>query len=207
MDRGCSEIRVLHNIAQGPDVDVYVNSKKVVPCLSYKKDTGYLQLPCGKYCLTVKPSGTNDVLVKANVTLDSMTYYTVVAHGSVCEECKPPELLVLVDNTECPVPGNSHVRLAHASADAPDVSVYVDGNKIEDCFQYGQITDYLPLPSKEHRVTIYPKGSEHPVIDGYLNFSDGHIYTIYASGIPGSRKAAFSLEVMVDANNSCVIIL
>ncbi len=55
--------------------------------------------------------------------------------------------------------GSARVRLLHTMPDAPAVDLYVDGTLVVPTLAFGQVSDYLALPSGDHALRIYPAGT------------------------------------------------
>jgi hypothetical protein len=80
----------------------------------------------------------------------------------------------------------AQVRVAHLSADAPNVDVSVNGQPVAALqnVPYGTISSYLPLPAGSQQVTVYPAGNtSQPVIDTPVDLAAGGAYTIGAVGL------------------------
>ena len=60
---------------------------------------------------------------------------------------------------------NPTVRVVHASPDAPEVNVLVDGQPVAENLAFGSATEYLDLPAGDHQVQVVPAGTDAPVID------------------------------------------
>ncbi len=86
------------------------------------------------------------------------------------------------------------VRVIHASPDAPNVDVWLDGSKVLTDVPYRAISGYLPVPGGDHNVKVTPTGSTTPVIDANVTLSAGTAYTIAAINPVASITAA----VLVD---------
>lgn len=88
--------------------------------------------------------------------------------------------------------GTAHVRVLHASPDAPAVDVYLD-DKIVDALTnvpFGVISDYLKVPAGAHNVKVYATGTtSSPVIDADLTLAAGKAYTVAATGAVADIKA------------------
>lgn len=82
--------------------------------------------------------------------------------------------------------GEAKLRVLHASPDAPNVDVYLDGAKAIPNLAFGSITDYVTVPSGSHSVKVFPtsaNGTGTPVIDvPSLTLDAGKTYTVAASG-------------------------
>jgi hypothetical protein len=78
---------------------------------------------------------------------------------------------------------DSQVRLVHAVPNAPDVDVYVDGERILQNVAYGSATEYLDLEAGTHNVVLV--GAEEPggvVPSETLETEAGANYTVAATG-------------------------
>nr|WP_312576216.1 DUF4397 domain-containing protein [Sedimentibacter sp.] len=54
---------------------------------------------------------------------------------------------------------NSYVRILHASPNAPAVDIYANGNLIVSNLAYSNFTQYLPVPTGNYNVRVYPTGN------------------------------------------------
>jgi hypothetical protein len=75
------------------------------------------------------------------------------------------------------------VRVVHASPDAPNVDVWVDGAIALSDVPFTAVSDYLPLPAGTHSVQVTATGSTDPVIDADLALEAGTSYTVAATGM------------------------
>ncbi|SES41464.1 protein of unknown function [Salipaludibacillus aurantiacus] len=94
---------------------------------------------------------------------------------------------------------NAMVRVFHASPDAPEVDVYVNGEAAVEGAGFKDITGYLELPAGDHDVAIFPAGEGgegDPVIEETLTIEAGHSYTVAATNLLES----LTLEVIHDDN-------
>jgi hypothetical protein len=102
---------------------------------------------------------------------------------------------------------NSYVRILHASPNAPAVDIYANGDVIVKNLAYKEFTQYLPVPSGNYNVTVYPTGkTENPVIDTDIYIPDNGLTNLAAIGeLPDIRLFQVS-ESIIPANygNPCV---
>ena len=108
--------------------------------------------------------------------------------------------LALVGGSASAQTGNARLRVLHASPDAPNVDVYVDGSKAVSNLAFNSITDYLSVPAGAHAVKVFPtsaNGTGTPVIDApALTLDGGKDYTVAAAG----KVAAITAVVLTDNN-------
>jgi hypothetical protein len=92
----------------------------------------------------------------------------------------------------------ARVRVLHASPDAPNVDVHLDGALVDALTNvpFGTISDYLTIPAGSHQVQVYATGTtESPVIDAELDFETGSATTVAAT----NAVAEIEAQVLVDA--------
>jgi hypothetical protein len=75
------------------------------------------------------------------------------------------------------------VRVVHASPDAPNVDVWVDGEIVLTDVPFTAVSDYLALPAGTYNVQVTATGSTDPVIDADLALEAGTSYTVAAAGL------------------------
>ncbi len=124
--RGTSYTRVIHAIAGGPSVDVYVDGKKVLSNVAYKSVSDYMAVPTGKHTFKVSAAGKSDALVSADLTNTKDKFYTVAAYGTP----EKPLLLRVNEATGKEIEGKGRVYVVHlAQAAAVDVTTPSTRNK------------------------------------------------------------------------------
>jgi hypothetical protein len=87
-----------------------------------------------------------------------------------------------------PVAADSHdnamVRVVHASPDAPNVDIWVDGETVLTDVPFTAVSDYLSLPAGDYEIAVSATGDTAPVIGPLtLTFEAGTSYTIAAYGL------------------------
>lgn len=80
--------------------------------------------------------------------------------------------------------GDACVSIVHASPDAPNVDIYVDGEIAVSNLAFGWWTNWVALPAGDHQVQVVPTGeaADAAVIDATLTLSDGVAYQVAATG-------------------------
>jgi hypothetical protein len=81
------------------------------------------------------------------------------------------------DNDDSP-----SVRVFHASPDAPNVDVALDGGRVLENVPFSVASDFLPIDAGTRRVTVSVAGTNTAVIDAEVPFSEGEDYLIIAAG-------------------------
>ena len=93
-----------------------------------------------------------------------------------------------------PVAADSHdnamVRVVHASPDAPNVDVWVDGETVLTDVPFTAVSDYLSVPAGTYNIQVTATGDTTPVIEADLEFAAGTATTIAAHGLVAEITAA-----------------
>jgi hypothetical protein len=187
----------MHASPDAPAVDIFIDGQKAVTSLSFPANTGYVSLPAGPHDVAVfaSPSdGTGTPVLKATLQVAAGKDYTVLAVGRLAESTL--SLLPLEDNNGAPAAGNAHVRLIHASPDAPAVDVVVAGTntKVFSNVAFKGVGAYTPVPAGTYNldVKVASNGQTVKSITG-LALSDRTVYTVVATG-PASALQVLPLE-------------
>jgi hypothetical protein len=99
----------------------------------------------------------------------------------------------LVAALAVPVAADSHeamLRVVHASPDAPNVDVWVDGETVLTDVPFTAVSDYLALPAGTYNVQVTATGDTNPVIEADLTLEAGVAYTVAAHGLLADITAA-----------------
>jgi hypothetical protein len=89
-----------------------------------------------------------------------------------------------VASAQDPTETDASVRFVHASPDAPEVDVIVDGAVVASNLVFGQATEYLAVSPNSHQIQVVPTGSDaaSAVIDTDFDPEGGENYIVAASG-------------------------
>ena len=201
-----SRLRAVHNVAGGPNVDLFVDSKPVLSNVPYKAISDYLLLDSGQHNIAVFPVNDSAPLVEVSLKLDPNTSYTALVHGDVSEG--QIDVLALEDNLNCPSLGDAHLRFVHAAATVPAVDIYANDSLIFENVSYGQTgrPTYLPVPSGTYYVDVKPANTDDVAFSAKLTFEDGGIYTVTATGLLNNEDTPVSALVSEDGHGMCVVI-
>ncbi|WP_254768387.1 DUF4397 domain-containing protein [Salinilacihabitans rarus] len=118
------------------------------------------------------------------------------------DERKPKDAGDRADGGDGPTPPTTAVRVAHFSPDAPNVDVYVEGERVISDLAYGDVTPYLEAEPGTYTVTITAAGDPETVAfegDVWLGRA---FYTIAAIGELGA--GTFRPKVLRDAGSALV---
>lgn len=182
-------VRVMHASPDTPAVDIFVDGAKAVTALAFPKDTGYVALPAGTHNVKVfvSPSdGTGTPALEANLNVAAGKDYTVLAVGRVGDGSLA--LLPLEDNNATPAAGKAHVRLIHASPDAPAVDVAVAGTStlVFSNVAFKGVGTYTPVDAATYNLDVRAAGTTTVAksVTG-LALKERAVYTVVAVGLLG----------------------
>ena len=89
---------------------------------------------------------------------------------------------------------DAFVRVVHASPDAPNVDVWVDGETVLTDVPFTAVSDYLSLPAGTYNVRVTATGSTDAVIDADLTLEAGASYTVAATGLLAEITATVLMD-------------
>lgn len=73
------------------------------------------------------------------------------------------------------------VRVFHASPDAPNVDVLINGGRVLEDVPYAASSDFLPLDAGDTRVQVNVAGTDTTAIDAHLTLEENTDYMIVAA--------------------------
>lgn len=181
-------IRVVHASPDAPAVDVYLNGQRAISNLKFTEGTTYAAVPAGSYKVQVFAAGTGPsgkAVIDATVDLKGGTAYTVAAVNVVAKI----EPLVITDDLTAPAAGKAHIRIIHASPDAPAVDVAVKGGPVPfKNAAFKAATPYTPVDAGSYQFEVRPAGTTQAVITtSPTTLVAGRIYSVFAMGLVGNN--------------------
>ncbi len=179
---GMARVRVIHASPDAPAVDVFVDGNAVLTNVAFPAISQYLTLPAGAHTVAVAPAGqgAGAAVITANPTLAADGAYTVAAVGTLANIRGE----IYNDNLAAPAAGKAHVRVIHASPDAPAVAVKVaSGPTLISSLAFPNASDYLPVDAGTYNLQVTPAGANDVVIDlPNTTLTAGTIYDVVAVG-------------------------
>ena len=192
-----ARVRVVHASPDAPAVDVLVNGAKAFTNAPFKGITAYAPLAAGSYKVQVVPTGaTTPVVIDATLALEANTDYTVVAMGKLAN-IGP---IVLKDNNAAPAAGKAHVRIVHASPDAPAVDIAVKGGPVLfSNLAFKAATAYAPVDAGTYDLEVRAAGTTTVALPlAGIKLEAGKIYTFFAMGLL-TGQPALTVVPLVDS--------
>jgi hypothetical protein len=83
-------------------------------------------------------------------------------------------------NLGCGSDEKARIRVVHASPDAPNVDVLVDGKSVLTDVPYGKASDYLAVKAGARQIEVRATGTSQDVINAKPDFASKKDYTILA---------------------------
>jgi hypothetical protein len=148
-------VSVLHGIP-GLTVDVYVNDDLTLDDFEPGDLAGPLDLPAGSYEVDITASDAADnssPVLSATLDVAAGGNYTAVAHLT---EGGDPTVTPFVNDTEAAGAGEGKLTARH-TAQAPEVTVFVDGGEVASFTNPNEIS--APLPAGEYDVELQAGGA------------------------------------------------
>ena len=171
-----SRLRAVHASPDAPNVDISVDNSVALADVAFKEFLDYTAVQAGDRNIKVNVTGTATSVIDVTPTLVGGTDYTVLAINFVAAI----EPLLLTDDNRLPTPGNVRVRVVHASPDAPNVDVLVDGEIVLTNIAFREFSAYLEVPAGARNIKVNATGTATTVIDETPTLADGSVYTVIA---------------------------
>jgi hypothetical protein len=217
-----ARLRVVHASPDAPNVDVTVASSgdALFDGVAFG-ESGYVEVPAGDYTVQIRgdtPENDGDVVAGYDLSLAGGQVYTAFAAGYLSPDDEPGDapfdLLVAQDTgdggmVDVGTPsggmggGNSRVRVAHVSPNAPNVDVYVDGSAVLEDVPFTTVSDYLAVPAGTRAVEITAAGDpDASVFAGDVTLEAGTDYTVAAAGEVGDGADEPFAPLVLEDDNS-----
>jgi hypothetical protein len=195
-----ARVRVVHASPDAPAVDVYADGARALTNVPYKGYSDYLPLPAGPHNFKVFATGadpaSDTAVIDADATLEAGKDYTVVAVGLLADI----EAAVFEDNNAAPAAGKAHVRVIHASPDAPAVDVAVAGGPVLfSNLAFPNAAGPSPVDAGTYDLEVRAAGTTTAALEvPGVQTQAGKIYTVLAVGLLEGEPALEALPIVND---------
>ena len=211
-----ARLQLVHNAADpaADSVDVYVDDMLFLDDFAFRTATPFVDIAPGMHAVGIAPAASasaGDIIASFDLDLMSGETYVAVANGVVVPDsfaANPDGMEIgltvfLKDDAreEAGDAGMTDFFILHGSTDAPAVEVRArDALLLAGSLAYGDMTDYLSVPSDRYLIDIFPAGDTLNAVGTWeadLTGLAGGAATVFASGFldPGANQggAAFGL--------------
>jgi hypothetical protein len=174
---GKAHVRFVHASPDAPAVDITLpDGTAIFSDIEFKEVGTYTPVAAGTYDLEVRLAGTDtSVLDLMGLEFMNKTVYTVFATGYATGGT--PALNAILSEDA----GETRVRVAHLSPDAPAVDVWVDGAIAFENLAFEEVSDYATLTADSYFIEVVPTGETTPVvISATLDLKANMDYTVAA---------------------------
>lgn len=198
-------VRVAHFSADAPDVDVYFDDERVLSAVAFDEISSYLEIEPDTHTVAITAAGDAETVVFEDEISFGRAFYTIAAIGDLETETVRP--LILTDA------GSALVRLDHAAADAPAVSVSANDGRLSlyEDVSFGDVTDYVALPAGQYTLEVSEAGDDNdsadhegegaddtaPITTFEVDLEHGGAYTVCALGAREAAGEAGALSMTV----------
>jgi hypothetical protein len=190
-----ARVMITHASPDAPNVDVYLDEKLFAEDFAYPNSTRYTSLREGTYDLALKPTGSDDSALEAELDVVAKEYYSVFA----CDEVANLSALVLNDDFGEPALEEAMVRFVHLSPDAPAVDITLtDGTVVFPNIEFKGATGFEPLEFGEYDLQVRLAGTEDVVLEvNDVKLLPHAAYTIWAKGfVDGDEGQELGAEII-----------
>ncbi|MDX2153276.1 MAG: DUF4397 domain-containing protein [Bryobacteraceae bacterium] len=97
---------------------------------------------------------------------------------------------------------NGRVRVLHASPDAPNVDVLVDGVRVLQDLPFREYSEYLSVPAGRREIRVNVTGTSTTVLQATPEVAANTDYTAIAVGYAGGRQPALDILLLTDDNRA-----
>ncbi|MDX1455825.1 MAG: DUF4397 domain-containing protein [Gammaproteobacteria bacterium] len=178
-------LRVAHLSPDAPNIDVLIDDVVVLSNVAFGTISGYQLSDSSVSNLKVNLTGTSTTLIDRDINPLADVSYTV----SVVDFAASVSTIASADNLSDPGAGQSKLRVVHASPDAPNVDVYINGVREVPNIPFKEISNYLLMPSGVTNIRVAVAGSNTTVLSASPDLADGGIYTLFAADEVASLQA------------------
>ncbi len=202
-----ARVRILHASPSTPTVDIQLDGSPAIAHLPYGQVSDYVELSADRHAMRAFATGSidwRDLALDTHLAkLAPRQEYTVAVVG----EPKALQAVVLHDSVQVPGLGRAHIRLLHASPDAPALDVVARGGRaLFDLVSFTQVTPFRELDTGTY--TLEVRRSHHPEVIARLTeypLSGDHLYTLVALGLLDGQPA-LTIMPLVQAVRRCAAV-
>ena len=202
-------VRVVHNSADTPAVDILVNGSIAIADLTFPNATQYDQLeaPAGTYTVAVAAAADPSVQpIVEEVTLTQTDSYTVIAAGSLANNALEA---IITNDVRRNIATAAIVRVVHGAYAAVDIPVDVyltsdgvisDAAPVISNLAYGEFTGQIQATPSDYWVTVTAAGDKSFIAfdSGGTLALDGDVnYTVIARDFSEGVISVYPIDLSI----------
>lgn len=210
---GNARLQVVHAAYNQPMVDVYLTQPDTaladaapVATLSFSEYLAPTEVTAGDYRIRVTLAGEQTAIYDSGtLSLADGGDYVVAATNNTAAGDSPLTLLVADGDASVTVPdanSGSDIRVAHASADAPNVDVTLDNaaSAAVTNLAFKNATAYVNIAAGDHLVDVAAAGGATVLNDVAVTTELAGQYSVYAVGAVGD--SSLTLQVLPETTRA-----
>ncbi len=193
-----SSIRILHSVANAPNIDVYANGIKIISNLAFGKASEYSSISAGSYKIEVFESGTfNAPILTQTIRLAPRSTYTI------CVSTLDSDLYLMKlkdDDISTSTP-QAFLRFINLSPNSPLLTLSLPNDIVLfNSVEYLETTGYYPLSAGiyDFKVLISSAQAISKNIKT-ISLDNYKFYTIYMIGL-FNDKPPLGYLILEDSN-------
>jgi hypothetical protein len=192
---GKTSFRVVHAVPDAQAVDVYVDDKRALAGVTFKRVTGYMSYAAGRHTVKVYQStarGAGTAMLTQDVDFNNGWDYTLAVVG----QANNAQVKILSDNLNVPGTGKANVRVYHFSPNAPAVNVAVKGgDTLTRNLSFPNATDYLQVDSKAYSFEVQTASDSKSVLNFNATFPSNAVESVFVFRLANGQPALSALTV------------
>ncbi len=190
---GKAQVRFIHASTDLGSVDVKLGTGSATALFAakdFKSGTDYELLDAGDQQFVLTAAGSTTPIASYNpIALENGKVYTIVALGTIAADSVDFKVRVFSDSGEGKAfvdlteQSNVPLRAIHASPDAPDVDLLIDGAVVSTALAYPTATAYINTTSGLHTLKANTTGTANSLITEELNLTPGKTYSVFVANL------------------------
>jgi hypothetical protein len=199
-----AQLRILNASPQQQSINLLLDNNTIQTGIVSQGASAYLAQPAGNHTVQIEASNSTTALVTQSVTLNSGSYYTILAvEPSFASSSLTMSLLT--DDNSAPASGSFKLRIINASPDFGNLDAYitapgagVTGSPSVSNLAFQGASPYQTLTAGSYEVYFTLAGQQVISVDsGPMTFSSGQVRTLVLLDNFGS---GFTSALLADLN-------
>ncbi len=186
-----ARIRFLNIALEISPVDIFIGNQKVQSYSTFSLATALLNIRPGSHEISIKLTGTSEILLKDTIKIDSGQIYTYYF-----ENDKNRLVGKLTEIKQELISGKAKVRFANISDDLGTIDLNIfnsNDNYLITEFQSKSFSSFISLIPGTSKINVFWSGTQNLTFTTQANLDAGKIYTCYLIGqISGTDSTALN---------------